>query len=427
MMKRAFTFTLSGLALLLCLPVITGVSAQGRRPSQAWRQVQEQEKKLLETFDNDLNSGKAQPFDRDERMEELKAFAAERAAQFKAADWKGEELLALATLCRMAEMFPRAVEAYRALLAQEPRAARDPNVMASLTRALIETEQFAEAEKQLDRMERIAARNPLATVSRVALHRDLAIALRDQGNHESAAYQAGKGYHLADSFLSSRDDYPQLSETVQRDQMILAALAVASFERAGKQKEANDLARLIEKYDFKQLPALKVRYETELTSARLIGGSAPELVAARWLDSNGMNLADLRGKVTLLDFWAMWCSACLAAYPHYRDYQAKYGARGFEAISVTRFFGRSDSQDNLSRDQELKSLQSFKLKNKMTWPIAVAKIDDLTNDDRYGVAAMPTVVLIDRRGNVRHIKRGTGDYRKFAKQIERLLDDNDGK
>lgn len=426
-MKRAFKYTLPGLVLLLCLPVTTTVTAQGRKPSQAWRQVEEQEKRLLETFDNDLNAGKAQPFEWDERMERLKAFAAERAAQFKAADWKGEELLALATLCRTAEMFPQAVEAYRALLAQEPRATRDPNVMASLTRALIETDQFAEAEKQLDRMEGIVIRNPLMTVSRVALHRDLAIALRDRGSHENAAYQARKGYQLADSFLSSRDNYPQLNDSVQRDQMILAAVAVASFERADKKKEAEDLARLIEKYDFKQQPALKSRYEAELTSARLIGGSSPELIAARWLDSNGMKLTELRGKVALLDFWAMWCSACIAAYPHYRDYQAKYAARGLEVIGVTRFYGRSDAEDNLSREQELKSLQSFKTKYKMTWPFAVAKLDDVTNDDRYGVAAMPTVVLIDRRGNIRHIKRGTGDYKKLAKQIEKLLNENDGK
>ncbi|MGH9844102.1 MAG: redoxin domain-containing protein [Blastocatellia bacterium] len=403
------------------------VLAQGKKPSQAWRQVEEQEKRLLETFDNDLSAGKAQPFEWDERMERLKAFAAERAAQFKASDWIGDELLALATLCRTAEMFPQAVEAYRAYLVQEPRAARDPNVVTGLTRALIETEQFAEAEKQLDRMEGVAARNPVMAVSRVSLHRDLAVALRDRGSQEPAAYQARKGYQLADSFLSLRDSYPQLNDSVQRDQMILAALAVASFERAGKKKEAEDLARLIEKYDFKQQPALKSRYEAELASARLIGSPAPELVAARWLDSNGIKLAELRGKVALLDFWAMWCSACVAAYPHYRDYLAKYAARGIEVIGVTRFYGRSDAEDNLSREQELKSLQNFKLKHKMTWPFAVAKLDDVTNDDRYGVAAMPTAVLIDRRGNVRHIKRGTGDYRKLAKQIEKLLDENDGK
>jgi thiol-disulfide isomerase/thioredoxin len=425
MRKCALT---SSLLLLICVPAI---QAQVKKPSQALRQVEEQEKKLLEAFDREVSAGKARPFDGpfdgEERLEQVKTFAAAQAAPFKVADWKGEELLALAVLYQTAELFPRVVEACRALLAQEPRAARDVNLNASLTRALIETEQFDEAEKQIGWMERIVTRNPLMTVSRVALHRDLAVALRDRGDYERAAYRARTGYHLADSFLSNRDQFPQLNDTVERDQVLLAAIAVAAFERAGRKSEAGDLARLVEKYDFRQQPALKARYEVELNSARLIGGIAPELIAARWLESSGIKPADLRGKVTLLDFWAMWCSACLAAYPHYREYQAKYAARGFNLIGVTRFYGRSDTEDNLSRDQEFKSLQSFRGKHKMPWPVAVAKLDDITNDERYGAGAMPTVVLIDRRGLVRHIKRGAGEYKKLAKLIEKLLDETHGK
>ena len=51
-------------------------------------------------------------------------------------------------------------------------------------------------------------------------------------------------------------------------------------------------------------------------------------------------------------------------------------------------------------------------------------MDDVANDERFVVASLPTVVLIDRRGNIRHIKRGVGEYRKLEKQIEKLINEN---
>jgi hypothetical protein len=107
-----------------------------------------------------------------------------------------------------------------------------------------------------------------------------------------------------------------------------------------------------------------------------------------------------------------------------REFQTKYAGKGFEVIGVTRFYGRSDSEEDLSREQEWKSLQNFKGKHKLGYSIAVGKLDDPTNDDRYGIAGLPTVILIDRRGNVRQIKRGAGEYRKLEKQIETLVNEN---
>jgi cytochrome c biogenesis protein CcmG, thiol:disulfide interchange protein DsbE len=424
MKNLAITILLFGCAIGAGWPA---VPAQQRKPSQALRQVEAQEKKLAEAFYSEVSAGRAQPFEWEARREQVREFAAEQAGLFKPANWKGDELLALATLYQTAEQFPQTADAVRAYLAVEPDAAKSPLLMSVLGRALIETGQVAEVEKQLARMEAGARRNPLMMVSRLRLYLDLAGALRDRGEYERAASQARTGYHLADSLLASRDSVPSLTDDVERDRVMLAAMAVAAYERAGKTSEAADLARLIEKYDFKQQPALKAGYEMELAAARLIGGPAPELVAAHWLDAGaGVTPAGLRGKVTLLDFWAMWCTACTAAYPWYRAYQTQYAARGFALVGVTRLHGRSDREDNLPRDQELKSLHAFKARHQITWPVAVAKLDDLTNEDRYRVAAMPVTVLIDRRGLVRHIKRGADETRKLAKQIERLLDEPHG-
>ena len=257
MLKQILFRCLPGIFLFSVLPVWMNAAVQNRKPSQALRQVEEQQRKLLETFDGDLAGGRAQPYEWDERTELLKQFAAERAVGFKVADWKGDELLALATLYQRAEMFAPAAEAYRAFLANEPKSRMTISVQLALARAMVETEQLDEAEKLLEQIEEGKSRNPLALFSRAALYKDLALALRDRGSYEKSAYQAKKGYHVADSWNDRDTPMPQLQET----NMALAALAAGAFERAAKQTDAADLSKLADKYDFKDQPNPKSIYQ----------------------------------------------------------------------------------------------------------------------------------------------------------------------
>jgi thiol-disulfide isomerase/thioredoxin len=424
MLKRILS--LDQFASLLLFAALSGVqvAAPKQRPSQVLRQVAEQQRKALETYERAAGEAKAQPpglADPDELNESLRQIAAERVASFKIGDWKGEELYALATLYRMAEQFAPAAEAYRAYLAGDPRSRTASNARTGLIRALIETGQLEEAEKSLAGRELVFIEEPAVMAARAGLYKDLALALRDRNLYEKAAAMASKGYNLADSLSLSRWAPPNLRETTERNQIILAATAVASYERIGQKKEADDLNSLVKKFDFNRQPELRAVYEAELAGARLIGSPAPELVVARWIEGEQKNLSDFRGQVVLLDFWAMWCGPCVTAFPHLREFQSKYASRGFEIVGVTRFYGRSDTEESLGREQELKSLQSYKAKHRLTYPFAVGKMDDVTNEERYGVIGLPTVILIDRRGNVRHVKRGVGEYRQLEKQIERLI------
>jgi thiol-disulfide isomerase/thioredoxin len=262
---------------------------------------------------------------------------------------------------------------------------------------------------------------PFQLISLVGLYKELAFAWQDRGKYDLVLKQARRGYDLAKNNDKFRRWEQQLPEAIERDLMSLAAAVIAAQEKLGFKKEAEEFNQRVLKTDVERQPGLKPFFEMELASARLMGMAAPELAASRWLTGEPKTRADLRGKVVLIDFWAMWCGPCVAAFPHFREFQTKYGGKGFEVIGVTRFYGRSDGEEDLSREQEWKSLQNFKSKYRLNHPIAIGKIDDLTNDERYGVAGLPTVVLIDRRGNVRHVKRGIGEYRKLEKQIERLI------
>jgi len=395
------------------------------------KQVAEQQFKLLDKFDADVSEGKAQLYDWELRDDGLRQYAAERAAVFKIADWKEDELLALAALYQRAEVFPAAIEALRAYLKEDAKSRKAAGARLSLVRVLIETAQYAEAEKLLAEMRVGRAGNvdmAMLAPASLGLYKDLATAWRDLGQLGRAAEQAEKGLDLAGTTSRGVIVRERLNEIAQRDEVSLAALFVSLSERLDRKKEADEFQKRFTEEALKDQPPLKSIYENELISARMIGKLAPELTASRWLDGqseiSAKTLSDLRGKVVLLNFWAMWNNSSIGEFPRLAEFQKKFGGQGLEIIGVTRFYGRSDIQDDLSREREWKSLLDYKSKYRLAYPIAVGKIDDLTNDEQYGIAGLPAVVLIDRRGNVRLIKRGAGEYRKLEKQIEKLVSEN---
>lgn len=435
MLKRILLLT--QLVLLLPLAAPNDSRAQNRKPSQILRQVAEQQRKLSEALQRAAEQSGEQsspssqepafapdPDELDKMDEALMKFAAERAAGFKISDWKGEELYALAALYQMAEQFASAGEAYLAYLKGDARSRMAANARTGLIRALIETERLDDAEKLLVGAEWIVTGDPVTLAVRTGLYKDLAIAMRDRNLYEKAAELAKKGYGLADMVSESSRIGANMQEAVERNQIILAAIAVASQERIGRKKEAAEMNKLALAFDFNRQPELRSVYESELAAARLIGSAAPELDVSRWIagsQGSPKSLSELRGKVVLLDFWAMWRRPGVSAYQRLRRLQSKYAGRGFEIIGVTKLYGRSDTEESLKREQEFKSLENYKAKHQLTYPFAVGKMDDVTNEERYGVIGIPTIILIDRRGAVRYVKRGVGEYRKLEKQIEKLI------
>lgn len=121
------------------------------------------------------------------------------------------------------------------------------------------------------------------------------------------------------------------------------------------------------------------------------GMPAPEFSAPHLLKPSSMKLEDYRGKVVYLDFWASWCPPCRSAFPKIDQIYAKYRERGFDVVAV-------------NQDQELGEALRFVEKQ----PTSFALVTDRDHSiaERYGVKAMPSAYLIDRKGVVRHIHRG---------------------
>lgn len=152
---------------------------------------------------------------------------------------------------------------------------------------------------------------------------------------------------------------------------------------------------------------------------KLLGDAAPELADVdKWFPGEMRTLANLRGKVVLLDFWATWCIPCLEAFPHLIGWQQTYQKDGLEILGLTRYYGevRGIKADNAS---EIEYLQNFRKAQNLPYDFVVSK--NTTNQIIYGATSIPLTVLIDRKGVIRYIESGANREEEIQALIEKLL------
>lgn len=169
---------------------------------------------------------------------------------------------------------------------------------------------------------------------------------------------------------------------------------------------------------------LMTRFKRREKHYNLLGDLAPELVEVySWLPVENKNLASLRGKVVVLDFWATWCGPCYETFPVLTELQQTYQKDGLEILGVTRFYGTVDGVE-VGQEAEMKFLQQFKEKQRLPYSFVVSQNN--TNQIVYGAGGLPTAIVIDRKGIVRYIETGTTPTRgeEIQSVVEKLLAEN---
>ncbi len=166
--------------------------------------------------------------------------------------------------------------------------------------------------------------------------------------------------------------------------------------------------------------------------AELIGKDAVPLEVEAWVNGDPLTEADLKGKVVLLDFWAVWFGPCIATFPHLREWHEKYADRGLVIVGLTRYYNyawdpdadrpmRAQGKERVAPEKEREMLAKFAERHKLHHRFAIQKDDALS--DYYGVSGMPHVVLIDRSGKIRLIRVGRGEKRtqEIQEMLEKLI------
>jgi thiol-disulfide isomerase/thioredoxin len=161
-------------------------------------------------------------------------------------------------------------------------------------------------------------------------------------------------------------------------------------------------------------PAVKEHFQARLARIDMIGKPAPPIEGTD-VDGEPVRLADLKGKVVLVDFWATWCAPCVAQLGELNDLYDRHRDRGFEVLGVNVDAAREGLRD---RGAVRPTVRRFLIDMNVPWPVIVAGEgrDDILR--AYGVTDIPALFLIDRDGKVMQFEqRGEALEKAIAKAL----------
>lgn len=206
----------------------------------------------------------------------------------------------------------------------------------------------------------------------------------------------------------------------------LLADAKAAFDAAAEAVKSDETKKI---YD--QQKRIFVSLEREIESGKkllaVIGKDAIPLNVETWVNGDPIATDELKGKVVLLDFWAIWCGPCIVTFPHLREWHEKYSDKGLVIVGLTKYYNyewKGDAErptratEELPHEQELEMLKKFAEHHKLHHRFAIQVDNSMA--EFYAVTGIPHVVVIDQTGKVRMIRVGSGAAN--AKDISNLLD-----
>lgn len=134
-------------------------------------------------------------------------------------------------------------------------------------------------------------------------------------------------------------------------------------------------------------------------------GQAPPVLgsSAVAMGSDPVDLVQLRGRVVILDFWASWCGPCQMMMPVLNRMADRYRAQGLTVLGLT--------------DESVDVARSVGLRLGIRYTL----VSNAMAMRSYAVHSLPTMVVLDRGGNVREVTVGTEAPRALTRTIERLL------
>ncbi len=140
--------------------------------------------------------------------------------------------------------------------------------------------------------------------------------------------------------------------------------------------------------------------------------AAPELIGETWLNtSSSLRLADLRGKVVLLEMWTFGCVNCRNTLPAVKGWHARYATEGLVVIG--------NHYPEFEYEADLANLRQAVVDLGITYPV----LQDNTGDNFFAYRSRywPTLYLIDKQGRLRYTHIGEGAYTETEQAIQTLL------
>jgi cytochrome c biogenesis protein CcmG/thiol:disulfide interchange protein DsbE len=147
---------------------------------------------------------------------------------------------------------------------------------------------------------------------------------------------------------------------------------------------------------------------TEGAAHPLLGAAGPDFTQKTVKDGKAVSFHALRGKVTIVDFWATWCGPCKQSFPKLQDLSAKYKASGLEIVGI-------------SEDDEPQGIPTFA--DSLGAKFSLAWDEGKSIASKWKPKSMPTTFVVDKQGVVRFVHFGyhDGEELEIEKEIKGLL------
>jgi thiol-disulfide isomerase/thioredoxin len=164
--------------------------------------------------------------------------------------------------------------------------------------------------------------------------------------------------------------------------------------------------------------SIRARLQKNLNLLALVGQPAPPLQATQFLGPKPPTLTSLKGSPVLLFFWAHWCVDCKAEAPVIARLRQEYGPAGLVVIGPTQLYGYAAQGADASPAEERSYIESVRTRYYATlqdMPVPLSK----QNFNAYGASTTPTLVLLNRAGQVAMYHPGALSYDDLRSALQK--------
>jgi thiol-disulfide isomerase/thioredoxin len=233
---------------------------------------------------------------------------------------------------------------------------------------------------------------------------------------DHAAAYAAEVRTLSEQQLAKRklDAEPHLPIALGAAYEVLAQSMVEKGEQA---KAVSLLRSALARYGNN---SIRARLQKNLNLIALVGKPAPQLQEAQFLGPKPPTLASLKGSPVLLFFWAHWCGDCKAEVPIIARLRQELAPEGLVVIGPTQLYGyaaRGADAAPVAERAYIEAVRARYYASLQDMPVPLSK----QNFDAYGASTTPTLVVLNRAGQVAMYHPGALSYDDLRSALQKVV------
>ena len=166
--------------------------------------------------------------------------------------------------------------------------------------------------------------------------------------------------------------------------------------------------------------SIRARLQKNLNLLALVGQPAPPLQATQYLGPKPPALASLKGSPVLLFFWAHWCVDCKAEVPVIARLRQEFAREGLVVIGPTQLYGYAAQGADASPAQERAYIETVRQRYYSSLPDMPVPLSQ-RNFNAYGASTTPTLVVLNRAGQVAMYHPGALSYDELRSAVQKAV------